>query len=56
MKQLVARRRELALANALKPQIQVDGGAGVYPPRLAAIEEQEGEKEPETAVEEAEGR
>jgi hypothetical protein len=56
MKQLVARRRELDLANALKPRAQVDGGAGVYPPRLAAIEEQEGEKERETAVEEAEGR
>jgi hypothetical protein len=66
MKQLMARQRELALANELKkPRPSVDGSG--YSPRMAAIqekdEETEGfqgahvtEKERETPVESPEGR
>jgi hypothetical protein len=72
MKQLLARQREIALANALKPRSPVDGGEGVgYPPRrgsqiftnLDAIYEEETiqgaqitEKERETPVEGPERR
>jgi hypothetical protein len=58
LNQLVARRRELALANELKkPRPSVDGGG--YPSRMAAIQEQDEagvEKERETPIEGAEGR
>ena len=72
MKQLLARQREIALANALKPRSPIDGGEGVgYPPRrssqtftnLDAIYEEEPiqgayikEKERETPLESPEGR
>lgn len=70
MKQLLARQREIALANALKPRAPIDGGEG-YPPRRAsqtftnldAIYEEETiqgahitEKERETALDAAERR